>query len=337
VAFPHPVFPARPRRAEKEQAPRVVTPECSRLFFAGSTAAKPTPTRPSRQGEVDVSGARAVSDVIVGVRHRRDLGDIASLAASIRDVGLLHPIVIRPDGVLIAGERRLEAYKTLGHNEIPVTEVDLDVVARGELAENVARKDFLPSEIDAIRRALEPAEKAAAKERMSEGGGDQRSADRVGKVSLPDTSRTRDKIGAFAGVSGRTVEKIAAIVAAAEADPERFGKLAADMDRTGRVNGPFRRLKVARQAEARSRRPCPETGPIASSSSTRPGPLRSTTKTHRTAPSIRTRPCRLRRLLRCALPTSRTSIVFSGSGPPIFTCARRSPSPRAGALSTKRS
>jgi ParB/RepB/Spo0J family partition protein len=77
------------------------------------------------------------------VRHRRDLGDIASLAASIRDVELLHPIVIRPDGVLIAGERRLEAYKTLGHNEIPVTEVDLDEVARGELAENVARKDFL--------------------------------------------------------------------------------------------------------------------------------------------------------------------------------------------------
>jgi N6-adenosine-specific RNA methylase IME4 len=161
---------------------------------------------------------------------------------------------------LIAGERRLEAYKTLGHSEIPVTEVDLDVVARGELAENVARKDFLPSEIDAIRRALEPAEKAAAKERMSEGGGDQRSADRVGKVSLPDTSRTRDKIGAFAGVSGRTVEKIAAIVAAAEAEPERFGKLAADMDRTGRVNGPFRRLKVARQAEAIRKEPPPLPG-----------------------------------------------------------------------------
>jgi hypothetical protein len=95
---------------------------------------------------------------------------------------------------------------------------------------------------------------------MSEGGGDQRSAGRVGKVSLPDTSRTRDKIGAFAGVSGRTVEKIAAIVAAAEAEPERFGKLAADMDRTGRVNGPLRRLKVARQAEAIRKEPSPLPG-----------------------------------------------------------------------------
>ncbi len=43
--------------------------------------------------------------------------------------------------------------------------------------------------IDAIRRALEPIEKAAAKERISEGG-------RLGKLSL--TSRSRDKIGARA-------------------------------------------------------------------------------------------------------------------------------------------
>jgi hypothetical protein len=66
-------------------------------------------------------------------------------------------------------------------------------------------------------------------------------------------------------VSGRTVEKIAAVVAAAEADPERFGKLAEDMDRTGRVDGPFKRLKVARQAEAirKGRRRCRATDPIA--------------------------------------------------------------------------
>ena len=32
-----------------------------------------------------------------------------------------------------------------------------------------------------------------------------------------------EKIGAFAGVSGRTVEKIAAVVAAAEAEPDNYG------------------------------------------------------------------------------------------------------------------
>jgi ParB family transcriptional regulator, chromosome partitioning protein len=63
---------------------------------------------------------RRIADIIRGVRHRRDLGDIDSLARSIAEIGLLHPIVIRPDGVLIAGERRLAACKALGWSEIPV-------------------------------------------------------------------------------------------------------------------------------------------------------------------------------------------------------------------------
>jgi hypothetical protein len=43
--------------------------------------------------------------------------------------------------------------------------VDLKEVVRGEFAENAFRKDFLPSEIKAIRRAIESYERAAAKER----------------------------------------------------------------------------------------------------------------------------------------------------------------------------
>jgi ParB family chromosome partitioning protein len=95
-----------------------------------------------------------IDEIIVGQRHRRDLGDITSLARSIEQNTLLHPIVIRPDGRLIAGERRLEAYKLLGRTEIPATVVDLEEIARGELAENVDRKGFLPSEIEAIRRTV---------------------------------------------------------------------------------------------------------------------------------------------------------------------------------------
>ena len=64
---------------------------------------------------------RPISEIKVGTRHRRDLGDIDKLASSIRDIGLLHPIVISSDGQLIAGLRRLEAYKLLGRAEIPVT------------------------------------------------------------------------------------------------------------------------------------------------------------------------------------------------------------------------
>jgi ParB/RepB/Spo0J family partition protein len=191
-----------------------------------------------------------ISDIKIGVRCRKSMGDIDGLARSIAELGLLHPVVVRRDGTLIAGERRLQACKRLGWDEIPVHVIPLKEIARGELAENTHRKDFLPSEIDAIRRSLEPIEKAAAKERMSEGAkGSETFATLPGKAS--------DKIGAFAGISGRTVEKIAAVCGAAEAEPEKFGKLAADMDRTGRVDGPYKRLKVMRQALAIRAEPPP--------------------------------------------------------------------------------
>ena len=189
--------------------------------------------------------------VKIGTRHRRDMGDIDGLARSIKAVGLLHPIVIRPDGLLIAGERRLVACRKLGWAEVPITEVDLDQVARGELAENSDRKDFLPSEIDAIRKALAPIEEAAAKERMSEGG-------KVGKLSTPSgAGKTRDKVGAFAGVSGKTVEKIAKVVEAAEREPEKYAPLVAEMDRTGRVDGAYKKLTTAQKAEAIAAEPPP--------------------------------------------------------------------------------
>jgi ParB family chromosome partitioning protein len=104
--------------------------------------------------------------IVIGNRHRRDLGDIGRLKASLDELGLLHPIVIRPDGMLIAGERRLRAAQQLGWNEIPVTVVDIDAVVKGEFAENSQRKNFTLSEAVAIKRALEPLERAAAKARM---------------------------------------------------------------------------------------------------------------------------------------------------------------------------
>jgi ParB family chromosome partitioning protein len=61
-----------------------------------------------------------VDKICVGKRHRRDLGDIAGLAESIEDLGLLHPITVDQDGRLLAGARRLAAYKRLGRTEIPV-------------------------------------------------------------------------------------------------------------------------------------------------------------------------------------------------------------------------
>src|SRR3954467_4078619 len=107
-----------------------------------------SPARPRPQaGELHIMAipglaARPIDQIIVGERHRRDMGDIAVLATSMAELGLLQPIVVRPDNTLIAGERRLRAAQQLGWTEIPVSVVDLEQIVRGEYAENAVRKDF---------------------------------------------------------------------------------------------------------------------------------------------------------------------------------------------------
>src|SRR5262245_4751064 len=154
--------------------------------------------------------------------------------------------------------------KTGGEMKIdPVMLADLPFELQAEISENLFRKDWKPSEIDAIRRRCEAVLKSQAKKNQaaagpSSGRGAKRSA--AGKFPEPVKGQVRDKIGAFAGVSGRTVEKIAAVVDAAEAEPEKFGKLLEDMDHTGRVNGVYRRLKIAKQAEQIRAEPPPMPG-----------------------------------------------------------------------------
>lgn len=58
--------------------------------------------------------ARTVESIMVGRRHRADLGDLDALAASIDRDGLLQPPTITPDGVLVCGARRLAAIRKLG-------------------------------------------------------------------------------------------------------------------------------------------------------------------------------------------------------------------------------
>ena len=86
-----------------------------------------------------------VDQINVGFRFRKDLGDLRTLAASIEEVGLLHPIVVTPEGRLIAGQRRLEACRLLRWTDVPVTVVDLNEAARGEAHENLVRKDLCPA------------------------------------------------------------------------------------------------------------------------------------------------------------------------------------------------
>lgn len=75
-------------------------------------------------GQEHIALNRALSAITVGHRHRSDLGDIDQLAESIRRDGLLQPIAITPDGVLLSGRRRLAALERLGEKKVAVWVVD---------------------------------------------------------------------------------------------------------------------------------------------------------------------------------------------------------------------
>ncbi len=184
-----------------------------------------------------------IEKIVVGFRYRKDLGDLRPLADSISEVGLLHPIVVTPEGLLIAGQRRLEACRLLGWVEVAVTVVDLNEAARGEAHENLVRKDLLPSEIVALKRAIEPLERKDARQRQGS------RAD----LCLPATvaecqGDARDKIARYLGVGRTTIERAEAVVDAAEQEPEEYGYLVEQMDRSGKVAGAYRRLEVLKQA-----------------------------------------------------------------------------------------
>jgi ParB family chromosome partitioning protein len=63
---------------------------------------------------------RKIAEIVVAQQIRHDLGDIPTLAESIKRFGLLRPVLITVDGRLIAGRRRLEACKLLRWETIPV-------------------------------------------------------------------------------------------------------------------------------------------------------------------------------------------------------------------------
>jgi hypothetical protein len=207
----------------------------------------PPEVLPSNVGQV----TRAVADIEVGERHRHDLGDLQSLATSIAENGLLHPIAITSENKLIAGARRLEACKVLGWSRVPVTVVDLVNIVTGSLAENIYRKAFTPSESVAIADAIEPLESGKARQRQG-----QRTDKLPGKFPRSESGRALDNLARAVGCDRKTLVKRREVVHAAESDP-RFQPLVEAMDKTGKVNRYHSELKraLAEQASAPSTPP----------------------------------------------------------------------------------
>lgn len=186
---------------------------------------------------------RRIEDIRIEGRHRKDMGDIEGLARSMNELGLLHPVAVTPDNLLIAGERRILAARMLGWDVIPVHVVDLAELLSAERDENMVRKDFTPTEAVAIGRALEPIEREAAAKRQEES----RANRGVKFTPRSDGGESLAKVAAAVGMSRPTYAKAAAVVDAAEREPDVYGDLPDKMDTTGKVDS------IYKEAQARQR------------------------------------------------------------------------------------
>ncbi len=139
--------------------------------------------------EENVSGEERISKLKISLidpkrdqpRKHFDKEALEQLAASIREHGLLQPILVREYGdgryQIIAGERRFRACKLAGLTEIPAIVVERDDKSAAQIAliENIQREDLNPLEEAQAYKAL-ATEYGMTQEEISEKVGKSRSA-----------------------------------------------------------------------------------------------------------------------------------------------------------------
>lgn len=192
-------------------------------------------------GQDSAPRAMPIDQIQIGERGRTELGDVDALAKSIKDVGLLHPVVVTADGHLVAGERRLAAVRILGWLDVAVTVVDLDNAAdalQAELEENTCRKALSAYEADVIRQKRERVLAPKAKEQQGKRTDLQPSANLA--EGQPASRETRKAAAVGTGYSGSTLDKVRTIRDAAERGVVKQGK--------GEVPAPEPVQEIAKEA-----------------------------------------------------------------------------------------
>ena len=111
-----------------------------------------------------------------------------------------------------------------------------------EISENQFHKVLTPSEMNEARRRIEPFFAAAAKTRQRHEG----RTNSGGKFPPATKRKTRDLVAGLFGISGRSLDKIRSVMDAAKADPERFGDLVKDMDRTRNIDRTHHNMLIRR-------------------------------------------------------------------------------------------
>lgn len=140
--------------------PKVQAPPVSPVPPTTTPSSRPVTVSnsPITEAEDQASGTSlvelSVARIVPNARQPRtdfDEASLRALAESIKQAGLMQPIMVRPRGTmfeLVAGERRWRAAKLIGLATIPAIVRSLDDQAAAELAliENIQREDLNPME-----------------------------------------------------------------------------------------------------------------------------------------------------------------------------------------------
>jgi ParB family chromosome partitioning protein len=145
---------------------------------------------------------------------RTMMGDLDDLVASIRDKGVLEPILVRPNPLnddsnppyrIISGERRYRAAQEAGLYEVPVIEMEVTEEEALEIAliENLQRKDLTPfEEAEGYRMLAE--QHQYTHEEISEAVGKSRTVVTESLSLLQMPPRVRDTVLAL-GISSKSL------------------------------------------------------------------------------------------------------------------------------------
>lgn len=208
---------------------------------------------------------RSVESITVGVRHRNDLGDLGPLMSSVNRLGLLQPVTITPEGVLVCGCRRLEAIKRLGWRTLRVwvrsgLSDDLTRLL-AQQDENATHKPLSPLEAAGLYRELKKvrSEDAARRQEASRFGAEEDSGGMSGAADSAGPERgfgdARREAAEFVtqNASYTRLEQISAIERIA-ADSTRSAKIRqlaeAELEHIrdgGSVDPSYQRLRAAVQ------------------------------------------------------------------------------------------
>lgn len=177
-----------------------------------------------------------VEEIKLRKRFREKTRNVDALCESIKKIGLLHPIVVDENNVLIAGLGRIRAFEELGYDEIPATKINLsdiidkefgfkNITQRAQVDENVVRRNFTPSEMVAIWLAMESYQ---------------------GQRSLPNESLGSDRqtrAAKIIGISPQTLTRARAVV--------DYGnqELIEKMDETGNVSEAYKKMERIKMIE----------------------------------------------------------------------------------------